>query len=284
MSLELPERHRIERNFHDEWAETIAIEGIDPVASFRSSTALENAQALAWLGPLKGKRLLDLGCGMGDGAVYFALQGAQVTAVDISPGMVKVCQDLGRRFKVTRRLKASVAVGERLPYADKSFDLIYGNGVLHHLDLQVSGPEIARVLKPGGRAVFIEPLPYNPVIWAYRHMAAAVRTEAEAPLSYAQLRAFGAHFAAGQRQELHLTTLLTFLWFFFVERAHPSKVRYWKKLVVDGPRYQPVFSYLARLDRFLCRRFPFLRPLCWNVVACYDAHPRRKPQPVGALP
>lgn len=267
--MELKKRHKIEEAFHDAWARVIALDEIDPRRSFEAVTSAENRQVMEWLGDPRGKHILDLGCGLGDAAVYFAMRGARVTAVDISPGMIKVVRRLARREGVSHRVKAMRAVGEGLPFKDSSFDIVYGNGVLHHLDTAVSAPEIARVLKPGGKGLFIEPLAYNPVIAVYRRLAAGVRTEAEAPMTYMKFRAMAGYFAGYRRKELQFLTLLIFLWFFAVEWQHPSKVRYWKKIVNEAGRYGAAFRVLQALERGLLFLLPFLKPLCWNVVVEY---------------
>lgn len=267
--MELKKRHAIEEEFHDTWAKAIDLGEIDPRKSFEAIPSAENRLVLQWMGKLKGRRILDLGCGLGDAAVYFAMQGAQVTAVDISPEMIKVVRRLAAREKVSGRVKAMRAVGEKLPFKTGSFDFVYGNGVLHHLDCGVSGPEIARVLKKGGKGIFIEPLAYNPVIEVYRYLASGVRTEAEAPMTYAKFRKLAAYFQGYRRQESQLLTLAIFLWFFFVEWQNPSKVRYWKKVVNEAGTYGPAFHLLQKAERGLMAVLPFLRPLCWNVVVEY---------------
>jgi SAM-dependent methyltransferase len=262
----LDRRHSIERTFHDAWASEIDLAEIHPRRSFESETSVENRRVLDWMGDPAGLRILDLGCGLGDAAVYFALRGAAVDAVDISPGMVEVCGRLAGREGVGGLVQAQVAVGEGLPFGDGTFDVVFGNGVLHHLDLGHAADEIARVLKPGGQGLFIEPLAYNPVIEVYRWLASGVRTKAEAALTYRQFRALGGGFAAVEWEETQLLTLLIFLWFFFVEWAHPSRVRYWKKIVNEGDRYAGAFRILNRMERGLLKALPFLKPLCWNVV------------------
>ncbi len=139
--------------------------------------------AFAELGDLSGLRVLDFGCGHGMASVVLARRGAQVTAFDLSHGYVQ---------EATRRASANdVAVnfvqadGERLPFADASFDRIWGNAVLHHLDLKVAGPELRRVLRPGGVAVFCEPWGRNPLLsWARRRLPyqGKERTPDENPL------------------------------------------------------------------------------------------------------
>ena len=65
---------------------------------------------------------------------------------------------------------------------DDSFDLVCGSGILHHLDLPAAMRELARVLRPSGRAVFMEPLGHNPAINAFRNRTPELRTPDEHPL------------------------------------------------------------------------------------------------------
>ncbi len=85
------------------------------------------------------------------------------------------------------------ADAERLPFADGSFDRIWGNAVLHHLDLARAVREVRRVLAPGGVAVFCEPWGENPVLtWARRrlHYAGKGHTPDEEPLRLRHLPIF----------------------------------------------------------------------------------------------
>lgn len=68
---------------------------------------------------------------------------------------------------------------EHTTFPDNSFHAITCNGVLHHLDLDAAYKEIARILKPGGRAFCLEPLAYNPIFQLYRRMTPNLRTEWE---------------------------------------------------------------------------------------------------------
>jgi hypothetical protein len=85
-------------------------------------------------------------------------------------------------------------------------------------------------------------------------------------MTYGKFRAMSAYFGSYRRAETQLLTLLIFLWFFVIERAHPSKVRYWKKIVNEAERYQRAFGILRAMEKALMTVLPFLKPLCWNVV------------------
>jgi SAM-dependent methyltransferase len=264
-----PERVANERTFHDRWARSIDVAGLLVRESFEAETAIENRYALDSLGDLRGKRLLDLGCGAGESSVYFALRGARVVAVDVSGEMLAKAQLLARRFGTT--IDTVELVSHELPFATGAFDLVFGNGVLHHVDLEPTLREVRRVLKPGGRGAFVEPLPYNPVIEVYRMLASEVRTPDERPVRFGELGPARRLFRRFEHREFWLASLVIFLYFFLVERASPSKVRYWKKVIEDAPRYAGIFSVLQRVDRFLLRAFPVLGYLCWNTVLVVEA-------------
>src|SRR3546814_11483257 len=79
------------------------------------------------------------------------------TGIDISDVAIEKGRERARQKGFTNvRLEAMNA--EAMTFPDDSFDLVFGSGIIHHLDIDRAFGEIARVLRPGGRAVFIEPL------------------------------------------------------------------------------------------------------------------------------
>jgi 2-polyprenyl-3-methyl-5-hydroxy-6-metoxy-1,4-benzoquinol methylase len=113
-------------------------------------------RAARLLGNLEGKAILDYGCGQGEEAAYFAALGGRVTAIDISEVGIRV----GRERAIANGLDIDFRVMSCTPTAipSESFDLVHGLGILHHVGLQDGLVEAHRLLKPGGRAVFLEPL------------------------------------------------------------------------------------------------------------------------------
>lgn len=99
-----------------------------------------------------GKKLLEVGFGMGTDLFQFAASGSIVSGVDLSPEHLRIAS---QRF-VTYGLPADLrlADAEALLFADGTFDVVYTFGVIHHTpDTQRAVDEIHRVLKPGGRAI-----------------------------------------------------------------------------------------------------------------------------------
>src|SRR5438270_352918 len=80
--------------------------------------------------------------------------------------MAPVAMEIARQQAEREGLAIDFAVmdAEHTTFPDASFDLIVGSGILHHLDLDRTYTEIARLLAPGGRAVFVEPLGHNALI------------------------------------------------------------------------------------------------------------------------
>ncbi|MFO0928253.1 MAG: class I SAM-dependent methyltransferase [Gemmataceae bacterium] len=146
--------------------------------------------AMERLGNVTGQRVLDLGCGHAMASVVLARRGADVTAMDVSGGYLA---EAGRRAAANGvAVRFVQADGERLPFADATFDRVWGNAVLHHFDLARAGGEVRRVLRPGGVAVFCEPWGDNPLLaWARRRLPypGKHRTRDEQPLSAADLGA-----------------------------------------------------------------------------------------------
>lgn len=98
-----------------------------------------------------GEKLLEVGCGMGTDLLQFARGGAICTGVDLTPRSIEISRHRFKLYDVPGTFL--IADGERLPFPDNCFDIVYSNGVLHHTpDTGLAVQEIHRVLRPGGIA------------------------------------------------------------------------------------------------------------------------------------
>lgn len=151
------------------------------------------------LGDIRGKSLLDLGCGMGEEAVYLAKLGAKVTAIDIS----EVGTEIARRRAAYNNLSDSLSVfkmaADPTEFPDDSFDIVHGLGILHHIGLKKGLAEVRRVLKPGGKGLFSEHMGDSPtlerlkvLIWGGRENLDY--TEHERPLTWSELNEWSKQF------------------------------------------------------------------------------------------
>lgn len=269
------ERIRTEAEFHDRWASEMDLDQVLVDQTFTSITALENQHILAQFGDVRGKRVLDYGCGGAEGGIYLAKQGASVVGIDVSDGMLSFARRLAQRHGVT--IETRQVVSDTIPAGDNEFDLIYGNGVLHHVPLTSAMPELARVMKPEGIGCFIEPLPYNPVINIYRRIAKEVRTPDEKPLSFGDVERFRGSFGDVSHREFWLTSLAVFLKFYAIDRVDPNRERYWKKIYTDVESLQSFFPTLRKLDDWVLSRLPPLGRLCWNTVITLRAPRKSSP-------
>ncbi|HET6573507.1 MAG TPA: class I SAM-dependent methyltransferase [Fimbriiglobus sp.] len=165
------------------------------------------------LGDLRGKRVLDYGCGHGMAAVVLARRGAAVTAFDLSPGYVREADERAAANGVAVRFV--VADGECLPFADRSFDAVWGSAILHHLDLAKAAAELRRVLAPGGVAVFCEPWGGNPLLeFARRRLPypGKHRTPDERPLTTNDLAPLREQFPGMRMDGFQLLGMVRRVW------------------------------------------------------------------------
>jgi SAM-dependent methyltransferase len=96
-------------------------------------------------------RLLEIGCGMGTDLLQFARGGAHCVGVDLTPRSVEITRHRFRLYGASGAFM--ISDGEHLPFSDRSFDVVYSNGVLHHTpDTAGAIGEVHRVLRPGGVA------------------------------------------------------------------------------------------------------------------------------------
>ncbi len=171
----------------------------------------------------RGQRLLEVGCGLGIDLVRFAADGAEVTGIDLASRSIELAS---RNFE-QRGLSGDLQVmnGEAMTFADASFDVVYGHGVLQYtLNPEQMAAEMFRVLRPGGTAILMG---YNRLSWL-RLMSVLLRT----PLEHMDAPGYRM-FTAGEMRAMTRS-------FWKVELTHerfpvPTKLhRGWKAAIYNG--------------------------------------------------
>ncbi|MEM6821942.1 MAG: class I SAM-dependent methyltransferase [Verrucomicrobiota bacterium] len=256
--------HDRESEFHDKWANETSLDSIQPSLFFESATSLENAILLDLVKDFSDLKVLDVGCGLGESSVYFATRGANVTAMDLSPEMVRLTSQLAQKHHVT--LESIAHAGETLPFDNNTFDLVYLANIIHHVsDRDSLLKEIKRVLKPGGLYFSWDPVAYNPVINVYRRMASEVRTPDEEPLTVKDFKRIQDYFPDASFKTTWFLTLSLFLKYYLVDRLNPNETRYWKHIMSETPKSLIWWKPLLLLDQILLQ-IPGLRWLTWNIT------------------
>lgn len=209
------------------------------------------------LGPVGGRDILDLGCGHGMWSAFLAEQGARVVAFDISKEQVRAARRRAQARGVPDRFHPAVASATALPFADASFDLVQGQDIIHHIaDTGLLGREIARVLRPGGRAVFRENSANNPLLMLARKFCGHFgipkwSSPDEYPLTRRKVKEFAQAFG-------ELAVVYPRFQFFF----------YFDAKFFDG-RNRAVTRICTTLDSIIYDRLPPLRQYSYRqVIAC----------------
>jgi ubiquinone/menaquinone biosynthesis C-methylase UbiE len=201
-----------------------------------------------------GKVVLEYGCGMGSNAFWLAEQSARIVGIDISDGAIEMAREKAARQDL-RNVEFQVMDAERMSFEDGSFDVVCGTGILHHLDVETSLGELARVLRPDGKAIFMEPLGHNPALNLFRRVTPKFRTPDEHPLLRKDIKLMRRYFRVTRCRFFHLFSFgaIPFL---------PTRV------------FFPVLEFLDGLDRGLFRLAPILGYLAWYAVITLEK-PRR---------
>ena len=130
------------------------------------------------LGDLRGKRILDVGCGEGENTLLLAKLGAMVTGIDVSPKAIELGSARAKASGLGGMTNFICSPIEAANLPDGYFDIIWGDNVLHHLlpVLDETLRSLARAAKPGAQFLFIEPTNLNPTLRRIRFLV-PVHTE-----------------------------------------------------------------------------------------------------------
>jgi SAM-dependent methyltransferase len=198
-------RYEREREFHNQTfaAETRDAQGKYYAAIKHGSFAFDRRVRSAAI----GADVLEYGCGVALTAFDLAGVCKSITGIDISDVAISQAQAVAMQRGIAATFHRMNA--EALEFPDASFDLIIGRGIIHHLDLTRAFGEVRRVLRPGGRAIFFEPLGENFLLNLYRRVTPAARSVDEHPLMKADFKLASRFGFATDLQFFGLSTLVT---------------------------------------------------------------------------
>ncbi len=196
----------------------------------------------------RGRRLLEIGCGIGTDLVRFARGGAVTIGVDLAETAIRLARRNFELHETGGAARLLVADGARLPLPDASVDVVYAHGVLQYAaDPAGIVAEARRVLRPGGEAIFMV---YNRRSWLM-----ALSRVMRVPLEHEDAPVLRLYTAAEFRRLLGAFTEVR-----IVPERFPVRSRLhrgWK-----GAFYNGLFvGAFNRLPRAL------VRPLGWHLMA-----------------
>jgi ubiquinone/menaquinone biosynthesis C-methylase UbiE len=242
------QKNSIERKFYNEKAKELLLNLsekellYDPCATF----PLRYKYFHSLFSDIKGKKVLDCGCGTGYHSVLCAKKGALVTAIDISEEMLKISKMRAKYNGVLDKIHFCLMSVEEMSFSKREiFDIVIGCGVLHHLQLELAGKRISEVLKKGGKAIFLEPLINSRLLLWIRSLIPVPCHESPGGggLTYKDITTFGSFFRKTSiKHFLHIFTRI---------------------------KIEKLESILDRIDSVLLLNFPSLRKLAGGVVIEY---------------
>jgi len=191
------------------------------------------------------KKVLDCGCGEGRISNFLAENGADVVGIDISPETIKVAKEK----TANKNISFLVMDAEKMEFKDNFFDLIVCAGILHHLDIKKTYPELKRVLKMDGKIICNEPLIHNPIFQLYRRLTPHLRTEWEAEhiLSKNDIELAEKYFGKIEKKFFYLFSLM----------AVPFS---------NKPRlFNTILATLTSIDSVVLK-LPFIKWWAWQII------------------
>lgn len=214
------------------------------------------AELLAITGEVRGRRVLDCGCGTGMTSCALAHAGAEVVGFDIAASALEAARESMSRLGLLPRTRFLCCDFANLPLDDASIDLALGTHILHHVPLPEALAELSRVMRPGGRAAFQENQLTSPLLrfaWLRltgSRLVAKYSTEGEFPLVAADYEEMRRHFPVVR---VHYPTFAMF------SMANRNVFRF-------KPRWRLAMRLMEGIDGGLGRLIPSLRSHSYRCV------------------
>ena len=202
------------------------------------------------IGDISNKNVLEYGCGDGWITVDLAGKAKTLDTFDISSTAIQRTQQELAKRKLNDRCRIRKMSAEKLDYYDQSFDIVFGFAILHHLDLGKAIAELYRVMKPGGYAIFAEPLGTNPILNMYRKATPQYRTEDEEPLNLKSFRLRLKKFSSFKHIEYYLISLL------------PLGL---SNIKIQSDLLAKIFNITRKIDKYLLR-ISILKRFAWYSI------------------
>ena len=199
------------------------------------------------MGTLEGKKVLELGTGTGGTAALLAKRGASVVGIDLLPFRLAEARVRAAEHNVGASIDFALMDAMHLAFPDDTFDFIISKSVLVFTEHVQTAKECYRVLKPGGKAIFIENMRHHPAVWLYRK----VFLKYSGKLRYfaaSDIETVGAEFERLEHREFHLSAV---------------GALFWQKCLPVPILYRGSLRFLKAIDTSLLKCLPFLKRLCW---------------------
>ena len=193
----------------------------------------------------KNSDILDYGCGIGPSIKKVVKFGPKkITGIDISEVSIKKAKEEIKDTQV--KIELSVDNCEKTKFNENKFDIVYGLGILHHLDFSKCLSEISRILKPNGSLIFVEPLGTNPLINLYRKFTPNSRSIDEHPLTEKDFSILRENFKDVKIKYYGFLTLIFFPFY-------------------SNPKKSILFKIIKSVDQFLFK-VKIFRLFAWTVL------------------
>lgn len=247
----LLKKDKLEQTFYDKEAEKHLINFDETLFKYDPDEKfpLTHQYFYSLLEKIDDKEILDICCGYGFTSVKLAKRNAKVTGIDISPKMIELCLKNASFNNVNEKTDFFKMSAQNMKFENDKFDFVVGFGALHHLNLNLAGKEISRVLRPGGRAIFIEPrIPLKLFIFIRSLLPQkCFESPGGSQLTDREISFLGKFFKSSR------ITYFIFL-----------------KKLARFPIINKYTSQLEKLDWYLVNRFPFLSKLYWAFVLDFE--------------